>query len=61
MDDPQETSGRTTKVSSGPLRVHEYEGELFVAGFGLWIPVESEEEGLELITELENQGYRMCH
>jgi hypothetical protein len=61
MDDPQETTSPAARVSSGPLRLHEHEGELFVVGFGLWIPVESEEEGLELIAELENQGYRMCH
>lgn len=48
------------KVSSGPLRILNYEGKLFVTGFGLWIHVESEKEGLDLIRELENQGYRIC-
>lgn len=61
MNDSEERTGRYGRVSSGPLRVYEHEGELFVTGFGLWIPVESEEEGLQLIAELENQGYRMCH
>lgn len=61
MDDPEETTDRSARISSGPLRVYEHEGELFVTGFGLWIPVESEEEGLDLIAELENQGYRLCH
>jgi hypothetical protein len=61
MDDSSESTGRSPKISSGPLRVYEWEGELFVAGFGLWIPVESEQEGRDLIAELEDQGYRLCH
>ncbi len=61
MDDSAQSTRRSHGISSGPLRVHEHEGELFVAGFGLWIPVESEQEGLDLIAELEDQGYRMCH
>ena len=44
-----------------PLRIYNDDGKLFVTGFGLWIPVESEKEGLELIYELEEQGYRICH
>lgn len=61
MDDSQEWNDRSPRISSGPLRVLEWEGHLFVAGFGLWIPVESQQEGLELIAELEDQGYRLCH
>ncbi len=47
-------------ASSGPLRLHEEEGKLFVVGFGLRLPVKNEEEGLDLIAELEDQGYRIC-
>lgn len=47
--------------SSGPLRLFNHEGSLYVTGFGLWIPVADETEGLDLIQELENQGYRICH
>lgn len=54
-------TGQSTGTSSGPLRIHEDDGKLFVTGFGLWIPVETEKEGLELIYELEEQGYRLCH
>ena len=53
--------GESAGVSSGPLRIYEDGGKLFVTGFGLWIPVDSEKEGLELIYELEDQGYRICH
>lgn len=48
-------------VSSGPLRIHEEGGKLFVTGFGLWLPVKSEEEARQLIAELEDQGYRICY
>jgi hypothetical protein len=51
----------STRVSSGPLRIYNEGGNLFVTGFGLWIPIESEKEGLELIHELEEQGYRICY
>jgi|GEM_PF-1057902 len=47
--------------SAGPLRIHEEDGALFVVGFGLWLPVTSPEEGLQLISELEDQGYRLCY
>jgi hypothetical protein len=53
--------GKSARVSSGPLRIYDDGEKLFVTGFGLWIPVESEKEGLELIHELEEQGYRICH
>jgi hypothetical protein len=43
------------------LRILEQEGKLFVTGFGLRIPVKSEDEGRELIRELEDQGYRICY
>ena len=49
------------RVSSGPLRIHEEEGKLFVTGFGLWIAVEDEGEGRKLIEELEEEGYRICY
>jgi hypothetical protein len=48
------------RVSSGPLRVTEEAGKLFVVGFGLRLPVKDQEEGLKLIAELEDQGYRIC-
>jgi hypothetical protein len=48
-------------VSTGPLRIYEEDGKLFVTGFGLWFPVETEEEGTKLIEELENEGYRICY
>ncbi len=47
-------------VSSGPLRLTEEAGKLFVVGFGLRLPVKNQEEGLKLIAELEDQGYRIC-
>jgi hypothetical protein len=49
------------RKSSGPLRLYLEDGELFVTGFGLWIPVENKEQGLKLIAELEDQGYRICY
>lgn len=49
-----------SKVSSGPLRLSEESGKLFVVGFGLRLPVKDQEEGRELIAELEDQGYRIC-
>ena len=49
------------RVSTGPLRIYEEDGKLFVTGFGLWFPVETEEEGTKLIAELENEGYRICY
>lgn len=61
MDAKDKKIGQAVGASSGPLRVHNDDGRLFVTGFGLWIPVETEKEGLELIYELEEQGYRLCH
>jgi len=49
------------RTSSGPLRIYEEGGKLFVTGFGLWIPVRDKEEGQALIQELEDQGYRICY
>ena len=55
-------TARPSSCSSGPLRVYRDESnKLFVTGFGLWIPVETENEGRLLIEELENQGYRICY
>jgi hypothetical protein len=61
MENKTEKNKETTRVSSGPLRIYNDDGKLFVTGFGLWIPVDSEREGLDLIYELEEQGYRICH
>ena len=49
------------RVSNGPLKIHEEEGKFFVTGFGLWIPVANAEEGRMLISELEEEGYRICY
>ena len=61
METNIKNTGESAGVSSGPLRIYNDDGKLFVTGFGLWIPVENEKEGLELICELEEQGYRICH
>ncbi len=61
METKTKKNRESARVSSGPLRIYSDDGKLFVTGFGLWIPVESEEEGLDLIYELEEQGYRICH
>ncbi len=61
METKAKKDEESPRVSSGPLRIYNDNGKLFVTGFGLWIPVESEEEGLDLIHELEEQGYRICH
>lgn len=61
METKTEKDKESARISSGPLRIYNESGKLFVTGFGLWIPVESEEEGLDLICELEEQGYRICH
>jgi hypothetical protein len=60
--DLQEKEDRETKrVSTGPLKIHREGDELFVTGFGLWMPVETEKDGRELIAELEDQGFRICY
>ena len=61
METKIKKTGESGGVSSGPLRIYNDDGKLFVTGFGLWIPIETEKEGLELIDELELQGYRICH
>lgn len=48
-------------ISSGPLQILKQDGELFVTGLGLWIQVRSENEGKEIIRELEDHGYRICY
>jgi len=60
-EDQDQKSAETSRKSSGPLRLYTDEGRLFVIGFGLWIPVENEQEGRRLIAELEDQGYRICY
>lgn len=62
MANEQDNSSRgdSPRVSSGPLRLCEESGKLFVVGFGLRLPVKDQEEGLKLIAELEDQGYRIC-
>jgi len=59
--DNNDDSARPQRASSGPLRIFkDVDGSLYVTGFGLWFPIETEREGQELIAELENQGYKMC-
>jgi hypothetical protein len=60
MEENEGARPKPPGASSGPLRIHEFEGKLFVTGFGLWIPVRSEEEGLLLIQDLEDEGFRIC-
>ncbi len=58
----EEQTAETSSCSSGPLRIYKGENNrLFVTGFGLWIPVETEKEGRLVIEELEDQGYRICY
>ncbi|MBI5568346.1 MAG: hypothetical protein HY914_00220 [Desulfomonile tiedjei] len=57
----KKVSPASVGASSGPLRMITDEGKLFVTGFGLWIEVPNEDEGLRLIAELEDQGYRICY
>ena len=40
METKIKKTGESAGVSSGPLRIHNDDGKLFVTGFGLWIPVE---------------------
>ena len=61
METKIKKTGESAGVSSGPLRIHNDDGKLFVTGFGLWIPVEIGKGRHELICELEEQGYRICH
>lgn len=61
MDSQKKGPSGSVGSSSGPLRLYEHEGKLFVTGFGLWLEVETEEEGRLLIAELEEQGYRLCY
>ncbi|MDQ7785141.1 MAG: hypothetical protein RDU20_19805 [Desulfomonilaceae bacterium] len=60
MDTQDNGSPRDIGMSTGPLKIHQHEGRLFVTGFGLKIEVRSEEEGRLVIAELEDQGYRIC-
>jgi len=61
MDPDQPSPPESKRSSSGPLRLLREGDHLFVTGFGLWIPVASEEEGRELIRDLEDQGYKICY
>ena len=61
METEEKKQSEIPRKSSGPLRLYQDEGALFVTGFGLWIPVDNKEQGLKLIAELEDQGYRICY
>ena len=60
MEDKPSEERLSKRVSSGPLRLYSEGDQLFVTGFGLWIPVANKEEGLRIIAELEDQGFRIC-
>lgn len=61
MDAEENESSDRSRVSSGPLRVHREGNKVFVTGFGLWIEVRTEDEGRNLIRDLEDQGFRICY
>ncbi len=61
METEEKKQSEVSRKSSGPLRLYQDGGALFVTGFGLWIPVDNKEQGLKLIAELEDQGYRICY
>jgi len=61
MEPDEKVERGIPRKSSGPLRLYQDGEALFVTGFGLWIPVENKEQGLKLIAELEDQGYRICY
>jgi hypothetical protein len=61
MDETENHSNSLAGATSGPLRIYRDGDKLFVTGFGLKFEVKSEEEGRELIAELEEQGYRICY
>jgi hypothetical protein len=61
MGTNQQDPPESKRSSGGPLRLHQEGDQLVVTGFGLWLPVASEEEGRELIRDLEDQGYKICY
>ncbi|MEW6532510.1 MAG: hypothetical protein AB1473_16885 [Thermodesulfobacteriota bacterium] len=61
MNDDQPSRCESKRSSGGPLRLLREGDQLVVTGFGLWIPVASEEEGHEVIRDLEDQGYKICY
>ncbi len=61
METDEKKQQEIPRKSSGPLRLHQEGEALFVTGFGLWIPVDNKEQGLKVIAELEDQGYRICY
>ena len=61
METEEKEKSEIPRNSSGPLRLYRDGEALFVTGFGLWIPVETKEQGLEVIAELEDHGYRICY
>ena len=61
MDRQEKESPDRKRVSTGPLKIHQEGDKLYVTGFGLWIPVETEKEGREVIEELEDQGFKICY
>ena len=61
MEPEEKKQSEIPRRSSGPLRLYQDGEALFVTGFGLWIPVDNKEQGLKVIAELEDQGYRICY
>jgi hypothetical protein len=61
MESDERSPSETPELSSGPLKIHRQDDRIFVTGFGLWLEVETEAEGHELIAELEDEGYRICY
>jgi hypothetical protein len=59
IDEKEQTE--IPRKSSGPLRLYQDGEALFVTGFGLSIRVDNKEQGLKIIAELEDQGYRICY
>ena len=60
MESDEKSPAQSPGISSGPLKIHRQDDRIFVTGFGLWLEVETKAEGLELIAELEDEGYRIC-
>jgi hypothetical protein len=61
MESDERSLSEFPGISSGPLKIYRQNDRIFVTGFGLWLEVETEAEGLELIAELEDEGYRICY
>ena len=61
MESDERSTSESPEISSGPLKIHRQDDRIFVTGFGLWLEVETEKEGRDLIAELEDEGYHICY